>query len=73
MPIFTPDRPDVPTNHAAAMAAVRAENSDSRWARWTTAGAQHDSMNRRSGWLIASIVAAGTLTWLLTTVLFNGN
>ena len=65
MPLFTPDRPDVLTDRAPALAAARAANSDSRWARWATAGARHDSMGRRSGWLIASVVAAGTLTWLV--------
>ena len=67
MPIFTPDRPDVTTNRPAVLAAAKAESSDSRWARWTTAGAQHDSMDRRGGWVIAGVVTAGMLTWLLAT------
>jgi hypothetical protein len=51
----------------AASSQVKAEQSNSRWDRWTISTQQHDSVGRRGYWLIASVVAAGMLTWLVAT------
>jgi hypothetical protein len=50
-----------------ASADVKAEQSNSRWDRWTVSTQQHDSVGRRGYWLIGSVVAAGMLTWLVAT------
>jgi hypothetical protein len=47
--------------------ADREAQSDSRWNRWTESAERHEAMRRRGWWVIAGVIAVGSLTWLVFT------
>ena len=62
-----------PTNRtsparALASAATMAEHSEARWADWQRRGTQRDDAGLRRAWIIASVIGAGLVAWLLVTV-----
>jgi len=60
--------PLLPPRDAASL-SERKEHSDSRWDGWTKAAEQQDTMRRRGMWVIASVIAVGSLAWLVFTSL----
>ena len=51
-----------------ASAATMAEDADARWADWQRRGVGRDELRLRRMWIVASIVGAGLVAWLLVTV-----
>ena len=48
-----------------ASAATVAEHSDSRWADWQRRGVERDELRQRRMWIVASVIGAGLVGWLL--------
>jgi hypothetical protein len=64
---LTTEHQATPSTVSAASAATLAEHSDARWADWQRRGDDQDERLRRRFWIIASVIAAGLLVWLLVT------
>ena len=65
-PSGTPER-EKPSHAQQASAETKAEHSDARWASWAEKGAQEAQVSRRRSWMIASVIVAGAVIWLIAT------
>jgi hypothetical protein len=52
----------------AASAETKAEHSDARWADWQRRGGANDDATRRRSRIIAAVMGAGLVAWLVFTL-----
>jgi hypothetical protein len=63
----TSNGPPKPVGHDPVSAETKAEHDNAHWASVTEKGAQEDQDRRRRFWIIASVIVAGAVIWLVTT------
>ena len=51
-----------------ASAETMAEHSEARWADWQRRGVARDDARSHRTWIIAAVVGAGLIAWLLVTI-----
>jgi hypothetical protein len=66
MPI-TPDGPPKPVGREPVSAETKAEHDNAHWASVAEKGTQDEQARRRRFWMIASVIVAGAIIWLVTT------
>ena len=66
-PSSIPNEPSKPVGHQPVSAETRAEHENARWASVAEKGVQEDQVRRRRFWMIASVIVAGAIIWLVTT------
>ena len=65
-PATTPNGPPRPERQPVS-AEARAEHENAHWAGVTEKGVQDDQARRRRFWMIASVIVAGAIIWLVAT------
>jgi len=68
LPPLTPDLSVHRVETAPAAAEVLQANSDDRWARWATSDASRTFVSERRFQIIAAIIGAGVIAWLMLTM-----
>ena len=66
-PSSTPNSPPKPVGHQPVSPETKAEHENARWASLAEKGVQEDQVRRRRFWMIASVIVAGAIIWLVTT------
>jgi hypothetical protein len=66
-PSTTPNGPPGPAKHEPASAETKAEHENARWASLAEKGVQEEQVRRRRFWMIASVIVAGAILWLVAT------
>jgi len=67
----TPNGPSKPIGHQPVSAETRAEHENAHWASVGEKGAQEEQVRRRRFWMIASVILAGAIIWLVATTYFG--
>jgi len=63
----TPNGPSKPIGRQPVSAETRAEHENAHWASVGEKGAQEEQVRRRRFWMIASVIVAGAIIWLVAT------
>ena len=71
-PSSTPNGPPKPVGHQPVPAETKAEHEAARWASLAEKGVQEDQVRRRRFWMIAGVIAAGAIIWLVATTYWSG-
>ena len=71
MPITPSTAPGPQPERQPVSAETRAEHDAAHWASIGEKGAQDDQSSRRRIWMIASVIIAGGVIWLIATTYFG--
>ena len=63
----TPNSPSQRVGHQPVSAETRAEHENAHWASVGEKGAQSEHARRIRFWIIASVITAGAVIWLVGT------
>ena len=67
----TPNGPPKPVGNQPVSAETRTEHENAHWASVGEKGAQEEQVRRRRFWMIASVIVAGAVLWLIGTTLLG--